>query len=82
METLQKIITDCTEIYQKVLKNPNIVLEESTNANDIDEWDSLNHTILLNEVQKHFGVKFKLKEIIKFKNVGDMCRLIQKKIAH
>jgi acyl carrier protein len=80
MKTIQEIITDCTEIYQKVLKNPKIVLEEKTNANDIDEWDSLNHTILLNEVQKHFGVKFKLKEIIKFKNVGDMCKLILEKL--
>ncbi len=80
MKTIQEIITDCTEIYRKQLKNSDIVLEESTNANDIDEWDSLNHTILLNEVQKHFGVKFKLKEIIKFKNVGDMCRLIQEKL--
>jgi acyl carrier protein len=82
MKTMEEIISECTEIYRDVLQNKNIVLEEATNANDIDEWDSLNHTILLNDVQKHYKIKFKLKEIIKFKNVGDMCRLIQEKIAN
>jgi len=81
MKKMEEIISECTEIYREVLQNKDIELEESTNANDIDEWDSLNHTILLNDVQKHFGIKFKLKEIIKFKNVGDMCRLIQEKLT-
>jgi len=80
MKTMDDIISECTEIYREVLQNNEIELEESTNANDIDEWDSLNHTILLNDVQKHFNIKFKLKEIIKFKNVGDMCCLIQEKL--
>ncbi len=81
MKKIEEIILECTDIYRDVLQNKNIELEASTNANDIDEWDSLNHTILLNDVQKHFGIKFKLKEIIKFKNVGDMCLLIQKKLT-
>lgn len=80
MKTIEEILNDCTEIYREVLKNETIELTSDTNANDIDEWDSLNHTILLNEVQKHFGVKFKLKEIIKFKNVGDMCTLIKERL--
>jgi acyl carrier protein len=80
MKTMEEIINECTVIYRNVLKNENIQLTATTNANDIDEWDSLNHTILLSEVQKHFGVKFKLKEIIKFKNVGDMCNLILEKL--
>lgn len=80
MKTIEEIINECTSIYRNVLKNENIQLTATTNANDIDEWDSLNHTILLSEVQKHFGVKFKLKEIIKFKNVGDMCNLILEKL--
>ena len=80
MKTMEEIINECTVIYRNVLKNENIHLTATTNANDIDEWDSLNHTILLSEVQKHFGVKFKLKEIIKFKNVGDMCNLILEKL--
>jgi acyl carrier protein len=80
MKTMDEIISECTEIYRQVLQNNEIELDKSTNANDIDEWDSLNHTILLNDVQRHFGIKFKLKEIIKFKNVGDMCCLIKLKL--
>lgn len=80
MKTMEEIINECTSIYRNVLKNENIQLTATTNANDIDDWDSLNHTILLREIQKHFGVKFKLKEIIKFKNVGDMCNLILEKL--
>ena len=33
------------------------------------------------DVESHFSVKFKLQEIMKFKNVGDMCDCIAKHSA-
>ncbi len=34
---------------------------------------------MIAEVESEFGVKFKLKELISMKNVGDMIRLIIEK---
>lgn len=68
-------------IYCTILKKDNVDLTEETTAADIDGWDSLTHMILMDSIEKHFSIKFKLIEIMKFNNVGDMVACIQKKLA-
>ena len=79
MET-SDILNEVNTIFKRIFENDTIVINPETVADDIDEWDSLNHTIMIVEVEKHFGVKFKLKEIMGFKNVGDMCRTVKIKL--
>jgi acyl carrier protein len=69
------------EIYIGILKKNNVELYPETTAADIDGWDSLTHMLLMDSVERHFGIKFKLMEIMKFNNVGDMVACIQKKLA-
>jgi acyl carrier protein len=71
------ILNEVNSIFKKIFENDAIIVSLETVADDIDEWDSLNHTTMIVEVEKHFGVKFKLKEIMGFKNVGDMCRTVK-----
>jgi len=78
---LSEIIKQINEIFCEVLKNSEIRLMENTTAADVDEWDSLNNIRLITEVEKHYGVKFKLREILKLKNVGELCTSVQKKLA-
>jgi len=78
---LSQILEETNVIFIKVLNNPNIKLTTDTTASDIDEWDSLNNIKLIAEVEQHFNVKFKLREILKLKNVGELCEGVQKKIA-
>lgn len=78
---LSQILEETNEIFIKVLNNPNIKLTTDTTASDIDEWDSLNNIKLIADVEQHFNVKFKLREILKLKNVGELCEGVQKKIA-
>lgn len=79
---MEKLLSEVTEVYRRVLKNPDLILTPESTANDVDGWDSLNHTILMAEVQKHFQVKFALKEVIRLKNVGDMLELIRQKTSN
>ena len=74
------ILSEVNKIFKRIFENNDIIINPDTTAEDIDEWDSLNHTIMIVEVEKHFGVKFKLKEILGFKNVGDMCSTIKVKL--
>lgn len=78
---LNQILEETNKIFKHVLNNPNICLTSTTTASDIDEWDSLNNIRLIADVEQHFNVKFKLREILKLKNVGELCEGVQKKIA-
>ena len=66
-------------IFRKVLKRDDITLTESTTAHDVDGWDSLTNMVLLTEIEKKFGVRFTFREIVKLKNVGDLCHTILNK---
>jgi acyl carrier protein len=49
-------------------------------SNDVDGWNSLNHMILVSEVEKAFSIKLKLKDLNKMHNVGDMIDIILSKL--
>jgi acyl carrier protein len=67
-------------IIENVLGMTNLVIADETTANDVDGWNSLTNMQIISELEKHFGIKFKLREIIKTKNVGDLCSIINKKL--
>jgi acyl carrier protein len=37
--------------------------------------------MIIDEIEKQFGVSFKLRDIIKMKNVGDLCNKVLEKIG-
>jgi len=78
---LNQILEEVNNIFRKVLNNSTINLTEISTAEDVDEWDSLNNIRLITEVEQYFNVKFKLREIMKLKNVGELCTSVQTKIA-
>ncbi|MCF8448414.1 MAG: acyl carrier protein [Taibaiella sp.] len=75
-----QIIKDVNDIFIDVLDNEDIKLTTATTAIDIDEWDSLNHIQLVVAIEKHFKVKFNTTEIQGWKNVGEMCSAIEKRV--
>ena len=62
------------------MKNESLNLTETTTAHDVDGWDSLTNMLLISEVEKAFGVRFNFREIVKMKNVGDLCAAIANKM--
>ena len=66
-------------IFRKVLKRDDITLTESTTAHDVDGWDLLTNMVLITEIENKFGVRFSFREIVKLKNVGDLCQTILNK---
>jgi len=45
----------------------------------VDGWDSLTNMRLITAIEKHYNIRFGLREILKFKHVGDLCASIQAK---
>jgi acyl carrier protein len=73
-------ILKCVEgVFKDVLDNDNIVLEETSTADDVEGWDSLTHIQLIVAIEKHFKIKFGSKEILSWKNVGEMVDAISSK---
>lgn len=77
--TKEEIIKDVNNIFIEVLDNEDIVISESTNSEDIDDWDSLNHIHLVVAIEKHFKIRFTSKEIQAWKDVGEMIINMQEK---
>lgn len=75
MEKTQ-VIAEINKIFIDVLEDDDIVLTEMTTANDIEDWDSLNHIQLVVSIEKHFKIKFTSKEIQSWANVGEMIDCI------
>jgi len=73
-ETIKKI----TEIFKDILDVEDIIINEETTSNDIDEWDSLTHIQLIVAIEKQFKVKFSSMEISNWKDVGEMILSIIK----
>lgn len=74
-------LKELTAIFRDVLDNEDINIREETTAEDIEEWDSLNHIQLVVAIEKHFKIKFTANEIQQWKNVGDMSRAIASRKA-
>ena len=73
------ILAEVQEIFQDVLDNEDIELTYETTAEDIEEWDSLSHIQLIVAIEKHFKIKFTSREILSWKNVGEMIDCIATK---
>jgi acyl carrier protein len=81
MNTVHEILEQVNGIFKDVLDNDDIVVYSETTAEDVAEWDSLSHIQLVVAVEKHFKIRFTAAEINSFKNVGEMCDGILKKMA-
>lgn len=74
-----QILAEVQEIFREVLDNEEIVLNNATTADDVEEWDSLTHIQLIVAIEKHFKIKFTSKEILSWQNVGEMIDCIATK---
>jgi acyl carrier protein len=76
-----EILKQVNDIFIDILDNDDIILSESTTANDIEDWDSLTHIQLVVAIEKQFKMRFSSIEIRSWDDVGSMCKAIEGKIA-
>lgn len=70
------ILQKLTEVFKDVFDLDEVVLTVNTTADDIEEWDSLEHINLISAVESTFKMKFKMKEVSTMKNLGEMIDII------
>jgi acyl carrier protein len=64
------------KVFQEVFDDNSINVNDQTTANDIEDWDSLEHINLIVAFEEEFGFKFTMGEVTGMKNVGEAVDII------
>ncbi len=75
------LLPEVQEIFRDVFDEPDLVITRKSNAETVEDWDSMTHVNLVTAIEKRFKVKFALGELQELKDVGDMLDLLAKKLA-
>lgn len=78
--TKEEIYKGLDEVFQDVFDDEKIHVEANTTADDIEDWDSLEHINLVVAIENKFGMKFNMNEVTSMKNVGEMVDIIIERI--
>ena len=70
-----------TDIFCTVFDDDTITITPQTTADQVDGWDSLSHAVLILAVENRFKIRFTQKELLTFRNVGDLIKAIDNKLA-
>ena len=80
MMTRDEAYKKLDEVFWDVFDDEEIHVKDETTADDIEDWDSLEHINLIVAVEKKFGIKFNMGEVNSFENVGQMMDIILERI--
>lgn len=72
----EEVFAKLNEVFRDVFDDESITVTDTTTADDIEEWDSLEHINLLAAVEQEFGMKFNMGQVVSMKNVGEMADII------
>ena len=70
--TREEAFEKLNAVFRDVFDDESITVNDSTTADDIEDWDSLSHINLVESVEDEFEVKLSMKDVVKMKNVGEM----------
>jgi acyl carrier protein len=76
----ERIVSEVAEIIRDELDLPDLAVNTTTTAENLESWDSFNHINIVVAIEAHFGVKFHTAEIEEVKNVGELVDLVHRKM--
>jgi len=65
-----------SEVICKELALEEFEITGEMTASDVPGWDSLNHLRVLGAIEAEFGVRFRSRDLLRFRNVADLQRLL------
>ncbi len=73
-----------TEIFKEIkiifsrLIDDKLELMPTTTSREVKKWDSLNHVMFVTEIEKKFGIRFDLFEMLEMRTISDLCKGVEK----
>ncbi len=53
-------------------------INDETSPENLEQWDSFNFYVLLDEIENKFSITFNLDETLEIKKIGDFKQLLEK----
>ncbi len=78
--TREEVLSSVQDIFRDIFDDQLLEITDATSAEDIEDWDSMNHLNLVSAIEKKFSIRFALGELQTLNNVGAMIDLIMQKI--
>ena len=76
---MKTTISELQPLFYKALgKKADIT--ESTIKRDMPIWDSINHITLINEIQDHYKISFKISEIQRIDSLKTLLEIMETKL--
>ena len=66
------------KIISKVFNVDSSKINDETGPENLDEWDSFNFYVLLDEIENEFNIKFDLDETLEIKKISDIKKIFAK----
>ena len=76
----EEVFESLNGVFRDVFDDDSIEVNDTTTADDIEDWDSLEHINLMAAVESEFGIKFSMGQVVTMKNVGEMVDIILQKV--
>jgi acyl carrier protein len=77
-----EVFAKIRDVLSDLADKPDLQITEATTAQDVDEWDSVNHVKLIIAIETDYKVRFTPDEISNLNNVGDLVDLTEKKLGN
>ena len=74
------ITNELKHVILSSLKLEDWEIRDETLAEQVPGWDSLSHVNVILAIEKHYGVRFKTREVLSLKNVGELQKLVDAKV--
>ncbi len=75
-QIFQKIVA----VIHEVFENDSLVISRETSAEEVEEWDSMQHIRLILTVEELFEIRFSTSEVVNLQVVGDLVEQIATKL--
>lgn len=75
------VVRRLTTIFRDTFEDDSIELFDAMTAADLDDWDSLQHIVLVLAIERAFALKLNPAEVGKLANVGKMVDLLCSKVG-
>ncbi|MBE58701.1 MAG: acyl carrier protein [Gammaproteobacteria bacterium] len=66
-------------IFRSVFEDDDLIVTREMSANDVENWDSLNHITLIVEIEMYTGLTLTTEDLISLANVGDFVDMLESK---
>ncbi len=78
----EEIIEKLTPIVRANLQNESLELRDDLSAENVSTWTSLAFMQMLTDIEKEFGIKFKMMELVRLRTMGDIIQSLEAHLAN